>query len=174
MPVLAKDELPWWLSGQRIRLQRGRCRRHGFHPWVGRIPWRRARQPTPAFLPGKSQGQRSLAGYSPLGLRESDTPERLSVHTLGKDTLFLAPALGETRGADHVGSSPRGTRGPCPRSEPLAGLMSQSEGLASSLELHEERAEVGPPPPVRCSAASPGLVGGERSTLGFRQTASHQ
>ena len=35
-----------------------------FDPWVGMIPWR-AQQPTPAFLPGKPHGQRSLAGYSP-------------------------------------------------------------------------------------------------------------
>ena len=27
----------------------------------GRIPWRRAWQPTPVFLPGESHGQRSLA-----------------------------------------------------------------------------------------------------------------
>ena len=32
-------------------------------PWVGKIPQRRARQPTPVFLPGESHGQRSLAGY---------------------------------------------------------------------------------------------------------------
>ena len=31
-------------------------------PWVGQIPWRRKGQPTPVFLPGESQGQRSLAG----------------------------------------------------------------------------------------------------------------
>ena len=37
----------------------------GFNPWVGRIPWRRAWQPTPIFLPGEFHGQRSLAGYSP-------------------------------------------------------------------------------------------------------------
>ena len=44
------------------------CRRHrryGFNSWVRKIPWRRARQPTPVFLPGESRGQRSLAGYSP-------------------------------------------------------------------------------------------------------------
>ena len=39
------------------------CRRPGFNPLVGKIPWRRARQPTPVFLPGKSHGQRSLEGY---------------------------------------------------------------------------------------------------------------
>ena len=34
-------------------------------PWVGKIPWRSAWQPTPVVLPGESQGQRSLVGYSP-------------------------------------------------------------------------------------------------------------
>ena len=43
--------------------------------WVGKIPQRRAWQPTPVFLPGKSQGQRSLAGYSPWGLKGSDMTE---------------------------------------------------------------------------------------------------
>ena len=49
--------------------------RLGFDPWVRKIPWRRAWQPTAVFLPGKSHGQRSLAGYSPWGHKESDTPE---------------------------------------------------------------------------------------------------
>ena len=49
--------------------------RHGFDPWVGKIPWRRARQPAPVFLPGESHGQRSLAGYSSWGLKETDTTE---------------------------------------------------------------------------------------------------
>ena len=35
-------------------------------------------QPTPIFLPGESHGQRSLAGYSPWGCRESDTIEQLN------------------------------------------------------------------------------------------------
>ena len=44
------------------------CRRHkrcGFNPWVGKIPWRRAWQSTPVFLPRESHGQRSLESYSP-------------------------------------------------------------------------------------------------------------
>ena len=49
-------------------------------PWVGKIPWRRKWQPTPVFLPGESHGQRSLAGYSPRGHKESDTTERLHTH----------------------------------------------------------------------------------------------
>ena len=36
-------------------------------PWIGKIPWRRRWQSAPVFLPGKSHGQRSLAGYSPRG-----------------------------------------------------------------------------------------------------------
>ena len=44
----------------------------GFDPWVEKIPWRRAWQPTPAFLHGESNGQRNLVGYSPQGLKESD------------------------------------------------------------------------------------------------------
>ena len=52
-----------------------RDKRCGLHPWVGKIPWRRAWQPTPVFLPGKSHGQRSPAGYSPWGCENSDTTE---------------------------------------------------------------------------------------------------
>ena len=50
-------------------------RETGFDPWVGKIPWRRKWQSTPVFLPGESHGQRSLAGYSPWGRKESDTTE---------------------------------------------------------------------------------------------------
>ena len=39
--------------------------------------WRRNWQSTPALLPGKSHGWRSLIGYSPWGLKESDMTERL-------------------------------------------------------------------------------------------------
>ena len=49
------------------------CGRPGFDPWVGKIHWRRAWQPTPVFLPGEFHGQRSLAGCSPWGRQESNT-----------------------------------------------------------------------------------------------------
>ena len=55
------------------------CRRPGFHLWVAKIPWRREQLPTPIFLPGEFYGQRSLAGYSPWGHKESDTTEQLSL-----------------------------------------------------------------------------------------------
>jgi len=42
------------------------------NPWVGKIPWRRALQPTPIFLPGESYGQRSLQSSSSYGCKELD------------------------------------------------------------------------------------------------------
>ena len=63
------------MKARRICLK---CRRPGFNPWVRKIPWRSEWLPTPVFLPGKSYGQRSLAGYRPRSHKESDTTERLS------------------------------------------------------------------------------------------------
>ena len=61
------------------------CGRPGFDLWVGKIPWRGAWQPSPVLLPGASHGQRSLAGYSPWGRKESNMSERLSTeHFISK------------------------------------------------------------------------------------------
>ena len=54
-------KLPWWLSSKESPCQ---FRRLGFHPWVGKIPWRNKWESTPVLLPGESYGQRSLAGDS--------------------------------------------------------------------------------------------------------------
>ena len=43
-------------------------KRHGFGPWVGKIPWSRKWQPIPVYVPGKLHGQ-SLEGCSPQGFR---------------------------------------------------------------------------------------------------------
>ena len=50
----------------------------GSIPGVGKIPQKRAWQPSPVFLPGEFHGQRSLVGYSPWCCKESDTTDRLS------------------------------------------------------------------------------------------------
>ena len=71
--------LPRWLNGKESAYQCRKCRTQRFDPWAGKIPWRRKWQPDPAFLPGKSHGQRSLAGYSPWGLEESEMIEQLSL-----------------------------------------------------------------------------------------------
>ena len=54
--IFVKEQIgiPRWLRG---REWCRRFRRHGFHPWVKKIPWRRKRPPTPVFLSGKSHGQ---------------------------------------------------------------------------------------------------------------------
>ena len=49
--------------------------RYGFDPWVRKIPWKRAWQPTLVFLPGESHGQKSLAGCSSCGHNEWNTTE---------------------------------------------------------------------------------------------------
>ena len=50
-----------------------------FDPWVGTNPWRMEQLPTPVFLPGEFHGQKSLAGYSPRGHKESDMTEQLTL-----------------------------------------------------------------------------------------------
>ena len=47
-------------------------------PWVGKILWSRNWQPTRVFSPREFHGQRSLAGHSPWGCKESDTTEQLA------------------------------------------------------------------------------------------------
>ena len=53
------------------------CRKCGFDLWVGKMPWSRKWHLSPIILPGKSHGQRNLAGYSPC-VAKSWT--RLSMH----------------------------------------------------------------------------------------------
>ena len=61
-----------------------------FDPWVKKIPWRRAWQPTQVFLPAESHEQRSLAGYSPWGHKELDTTERLTLsHNCMNSSLWV-------------------------------------------------------------------------------------
>ena len=59
-------------GGKEFTCQCKRCKRHEFS---SRVPWRRAWKPTPVFLPGELQGQRSLVGYSPWGRQELYTTE---------------------------------------------------------------------------------------------------
>ena len=71
-----------------------KCRRHRFSTWVWKIPWRRKWQPTPVFLPRKSHGQRSLAGYSSWGLRvghDWETNTLVIIH--GSDSMLTLVAM---------------------------------------------------------------------------------
>ena len=58
-------DFPGGASGKEPTSQCRRCKRYRFDPEVGTMPWRRAWQSTPVFLPGESHEQRRLAGYSP-------------------------------------------------------------------------------------------------------------
>jgi len=62
--IQAPNRFPGGASGKEPACQCRRHKRHWFDPWVRKIPWRRKWQPTPVFLPGEFQEQRSLAGYS--------------------------------------------------------------------------------------------------------------
>ena len=64
------------------------CRRCGFHPWVRKILCRKKWQLAPVLLPGKSNGQRSLADYSPRGHKLLVTTERPNDNKLATLLLF--------------------------------------------------------------------------------------
>ena len=63
-----------------------RCKRPGFDPWVGKLPWRRERLPTPVFWPG---GFHRL--YSPWGYKESDMTKQLSLFMMFIYNNFTHP-----------------------------------------------------------------------------------
>ena len=67
----------WGFPGDTsVKEPAGQCRRHkrlGLNSWVWKIPWRRAGQPTPVFLPGESHGQRSLVGYKSIRSHKDTT-----------------------------------------------------------------------------------------------------
>ena len=60
-----------------------------FNSWVEKIPWRREWKHTLGSLPRESHGQRSLAGYSPRGCKESDRTEQLTHTQLYQNYRFL-------------------------------------------------------------------------------------
>ena len=71
------------LSGKEPASQSRRRKKRGFDPWVGKISWSRAWQPTPVFLPEESHGWRSLVDYSPWGHQKSDTTEHACTVQVG-------------------------------------------------------------------------------------------
>ena len=73
--------LKWQFSDKESACRCRRRRRCKFDPWIRKIPWRRKWQPSLVFLPGGSPGQRSLAGYSQCGRKESDTTEAIHYST---------------------------------------------------------------------------------------------
>ena len=65
-----------------------------FHPWIGKIPWSRKWHTTPVFLPGKSDGERNLVGYSLQGCKVSDMTEvTLHAQSLSNPSCFTLHVL---------------------------------------------------------------------------------
>ena len=60
---------------KKLPANKGNVKRSGFNLWVGKIPWKKAWQPPPVFLPGESHGWESLAGYDPYNHKELDMTE---------------------------------------------------------------------------------------------------
>ena len=77
-------------SGKEPACQCRRHKRHGFDPWVGKVPWRKAGQPTPVFLPGESHA------HSPWGRKELDTAEATWHTHMLLDSQLACSARGGT------------------------------------------------------------------------------
>ena len=69
------SQVAWWVKNPPAVQESRRC---GFDPWVGKVPWRKAWQPTPVILRGEFHGQRILEGYSPWGHRSWTFLKQLS------------------------------------------------------------------------------------------------
>ena len=92
----------------------GRPKRHGLDPWVGQIPWRGARQPTPVFLPGESNRQRSLVGYNPWCCKSRTWSKWLSTQSWRR--LSLGNSTYRNRALEESGAS--GTSNYCKQTLP--------------------------------------------------------
>ena len=82
IPFSRGSSQPWWFSWSRNHLQ---CRRSGFDPWVGTIPWGKESIPAPVFWPGEFHGL-----YSPWGRKEWDTTKQLSLCNDTEKRLIVA------------------------------------------------------------------------------------
>ena len=85
----------WWLaragflgstSGKEPSCQWRRLKRRGFDSWIGKIPWRRAWQPTPVFLPGESPWTEEPGGVQTMGSQRGghDCWDLAHTHTVGR------------------------------------------------------------------------------------------
>ena len=101
-------------GGQEPSCQCRTRKRLGSDPWVGKIPWRRAWQPTPVLLPGESHGQRSLAGFCSWGYKKLDPGlKQLSMHVCTRQMRRKAACLWSLQRVCEP-SAPSGTKNVSP------------------------------------------------------------
>ena len=127
--VPGRAGFPGGASGKESAGQYRRPRRRGFHPWVGRIPWRRRRQPAPVSLPGESHGQRSLVAKGHTGLKGIHT------HTLrsrSSSPSCLGPSLTWPSAAHCLQGSLRQHTRSCPSSRGSGHPPSSQDALLTS------------------------------------------
>ena len=110
------------------------CRRHercGFDRWIGKIPWRRAWQPIPVFLPGESQGERSLAAAVRRVTKSQTRWKRLSTHTSSLSICLLMDTCLQSSCFCHYTKSPFDTEFLYQK----ATFLRQEKGVLSQLYL---------------------------------------
>ena len=110
-------------GGKKPTCQCRRCKRLGFNPWVGKIPWRRAWQLTPVFLPGESH-ERGAWQATVHRVQKSQTHlKQLSTHAPSGHNVFLVVIIRPpiyTHPSSQAGPSAKtSTPTPLPSSIPL-------------------------------------------------------
>ena len=105
-------KIPWTEEPSRLQSMESRRVGHDWVTWLSLFTfmhWRRKWQPTPVFLPGESQGQRNLVGYSPWGHKELDTTSDYTRRRQWHPTPVLLPRKSRGWGS-LVGCHPWGRR----------------------------------------------------------------
>ena len=64
---------PGGANGKEPACQCRRHKKHGFNPWVGKVPWRREWKPAPAVLPGESPWTEGPGGLQSMGSQRNMT-----------------------------------------------------------------------------------------------------
>ena len=134
---------PGSTSGKEPACQCRRHKRRGFSPWVGKIPWRRAWQPTPVLFSGESPGEQSLVGYNPKGHKELDMIEATEhACTHAQVAVFLLPTSWRTHiysSASQSGLHVTMTCDDCKRSDAQPGLriIGQEQQTEENKQLQE-------------------------------------
>ena len=102
------------------------------HPNPLQQRWRRKWQPAPVFLPGKSHGQRSLAGYSPWGHKESDMIKRLNNNPFNAEGSAV-PLFGPWQWSTVLSIFPDGpSLHPCAWAHSMASVLSLPHPLKTA------------------------------------------